>query len=600
MPDHRASAQAMTMLVWIVAFMAIAVIGGALITSVRRRAGQFSLLRAVGATPRQVRALCQAEALMLSIVGVVVGGLLGLLMAWGLVETFRALGVVSSVLTVRYGLAPVVISGATVLVVGQVAAWLTARSALRFRPGDALAGRVEVPARRRRTWLRNSFGALVLGCAGLLQVAGMSGMLPIVLWESYGMIASGLVIVGIGLLGSSLIHLVASLFRRPVAAASPAGGYLAAANVRFHHRRYAGVAAPLAVGVAIAGWALSGLPLFALSNAENVAERFDADYVVRTPVIQEAHTGVSEEARAAVADVEGVEATVGVRETWLHAAPEEGQQVESSAITRGTVVSGQASQLLDLGTVEGDPGRVDTGDGIALGSSYADGNGIALGDQVEVRLTGASAPTTLQVVALFDRERGGQEAAVVSREALGDNAARQWFDYVLVGGSGDGLSPEALEDVLSNGSVLVEDNAQFLDSYVEERRGAIDNLGTIATALVGIFLVVAAVNALALSAADRSGELSAMRRLNATPGQVRSMVGWEMGLTVVPAWLLGVGATLWMALAMAGGDVGATLWAFPTAILLLIGLLGLLLAVGGALTATKAVQRAAELREGRT
>ena len=91
-----------------------------------------------------------------------------------------------------------------------------------------------------------------------------------------------------------------------------------------------------------------------------------------------------------------------------------------------------------------------------------------------------------------------------------------------------------------------------------------------------------------------------MRRLNATPGQLRSRVGWEMGLTVVPAWLLGIGATLWMALAMAGGDVGAALWAFPTALLLLIGLLGLLLAVGGALTATRAVQRAAELREERT
>ncbi|MFC9086249.1 FtsX-like permease family protein [Nocardiopsis dassonvillei] len=600
MPDHRASAQAMTMLVWIVAFMAVAVIGAALITSVRRRAGQFSLLRAVGATPRQVRTLCQAEALLISVVAVVVGGLLGLLLAWGLVETFQGLDVVSPVLTVRYGWAPVAISGATVLVVGQVAAWLTARTALRFRPGDALAGRVEAPARRRRTWLRNICGAFILGSAGVLQVAGMSGMLPTTLSGSYGMIASGLVIMAIALLGSSLIHLVASLFRGPVATLSPTGGYLAAANVRFHHRRYAGVAAPLAVGVAIAGWALSGLPLFALSNAQAVAERFDSDFVVRTPVIREAHTGLSEQARTAVANVDGVEATVGVRETWLHTAPEEDREVESSAITRATVISGHASQLLDLGAVKGDLGRLDTGDGIALGSSYADRNGIALADQVEVRLTGATAPTSLEVVALFDRERGGQEAAVVSQAALGDNVGRQWFDYVLVAGSGNDLSPEALEDVLSGGGVVVEDHREFLDSYVEERRGAIDNLGTIATALVGVFLVVASVNALALSAADRSSELSAMRRLNATPGQIRSMVGWETALTVIPAWLLGVGATLWMALAMAGGDFGAALWAFPTPVLLLIGLLGLLLALGGSLATTNTVQRAAELRERRT
>lgn len=155
----------------------------------------------------------------------------------------------------------------------------------------------------------------------------------------------------------------------------------------------------------------------------------------------------------------------------------------------------------------------------------------------------------------------------------------------------------ALREVVSDTTAVVEPHAAFVDSYVEQRRAAIDNLGTIAVALVGVFLVVAAVNALALSAADRSGELSAMRRLNATPGQVRSMVGWEMVLTVVPAWLLGLAATLWMAFAMSGGDVGATLWAFPTATLLLIGIFGLALAVGGALVATRAVQRATELRE---
>lgn len=598
MSEHRASAQAMTMLVWIVAFMAVAVIGGALITAVRRRAAQFSLLRAVGATPRQVRALCQAEASLLSVVALVIGGLLGLLLAWGLIELFRALDVVSPILTVHYGLAPVAIAGATVLVVGQAAAWTAARSALRFRPGDALAGRVEVPARRACTWLRNTTGVLALGGAGALQMAGMSGMLPAALYSSYGAFASALVIVGIGLLGSWLIYLMAGLLRRPVAGVAPAGGYLAAANVRFHHRRYAGVAAPLAVGVAIAGWALSGLPLFALNNGQAVAQRFDAAHLVRTPIVRDGHTGLSQQALTAITDVPGVEATLGVRQTWLSALPTTGTQDEPSAVTWAAVVAGQAGRLLDLGAVEGDLGRVDNGEGIALGSSYAQSKGVALGDEVQVRFTGADAPASLPVVALFERDRGGQEAAVVSQEALTDHAGRQWFDYVLVGGEPSaGLSTAALQGALSPGTVMVENHAQFLKSYVAERRRAIDNLGTISTALVGAFLVVAAVNALALSAADRSSELRAMRRLNATPNQVRSMVGWEMALTVVPAWLLGLGATLWMALAMAGGDVRATLWAFPTVILFMIGLLALLLSVGGALTAAKGVQRAAALGE---
>ena len=587
MGDHRASAQAMTMLIWIVAFMATAVIGGALITSVRRRATQFSLLRAVGATPRQVRLLCHAEALLVAAAGILLGTLLGVALARVLVRAFQALGLLTSVLTVRVGPGAVALAVVTVLAVTQAAAWFSARAALRLRPGDAMAGAAEAPAHGRRGWLRNAAGIGVLCAAGGLQVAGMSGLLPNALSASYGMIASGLIIVAIGLLGASAIHLVATLLRRPVAAAAPVGGYLAAANVRFHHRRYAGVAAPLAVGVAIAGWALSGLPLFALSNAERDAARFSADHVVRTQIIRDEPTGLSEESRRAVAGVPGVTDTVGLRETWLQATPSQ-QEPDPKAVTRGTVVSGAASRLLDLGPTDGDLGRIDAGEGIALGRSYAERRGISLGDRVHVRLSGASSPATLEVVALFDREQGGQEAAVVPQAALGDHAGAQWFAYVLVGGT---PAPDDLRDALSPAGVSAENHARFLDTYVEERRAAIDNLGTLAAALVGLFLVVAAVTALALSAADRADELSALRRLNALPRQVTAMACWEMVLTVFPAWLLGMAATAVMAFAMARGNLGATWWAFPWAALSLVGLFAVALAVGGALAATKAAQR---------
>lgn len=446
--------------------------------------------------------------------------------------------------------------------------------------------------------LRPLLGLGLLGAAGALQAAGMWGLLPTWLSASYGVFASGFVILGVALVGARAILLVATGARRPVAAAAPVGGYLAAANVQFAPRKYAGVAAPLAVGVAIAGWALSGLPLFALNNAALVAERYDAAYVVRTPIVRDRPTGLSSAARAAVDAVPGVASSVAVRQTWLHASSDPRGAVSATATTWGTVVSGRASALLDLGAVEGDLTRVDRGDGIALGAGYAARHGITLGQAVSVRVTGATAPTSLPVVALFERDQGGQEAAVVSQEALGDHVARRWSDNVLLGGTSASPDGAALRRALSPGTVLVEDHARFADTYVEERRGAIDNLGTVATALVGMLLVIAAVNALAVSAADRAADLASLRRLNATPRQVRSMVGWEMALTVGPAWLLGMAATGWMALAMAGGDVGAASWAFPTAPLCLIGAIGLVLALAGSLAATRGVQRGLDARAG--
>lgn len=596
-PDHSATAGALTLLVWIVAFMAVAVIGGALVTSVRRRAGQFALLRAIGATPRQTRLLCQAETLLISLVAVVLGSVLGVLLGWVLVGVFRELGVVSSVLTVGFGAAPLLTSAALLIAVAQAAAWLSARSALRIRPGEALGGEAERADRRSRVWPRVACGVLSLAAAGVLQALGMTGLLPPVLYSSYGMIASGLVMVGIGLLGSWIIHAASVLLRRPVAAVSGAGGYLAAANVRFHHRRYAGVAAPLAVGVAISGWALSGLPLFALNNADETADRFDAEYVLRTPIVREAHTGLSEEVRERVPDVSGVDAVAGLRDTWVHAQPagSEGPADPGDA-TRGTVVSGAASQVLDLGGVRGDLTRVDSGDGVALGAAYADLRGLDVGDDAEIRVSGASQVTEVEVAAVFERDQGGQDGLVIAEAALGNGSGSGWHDFVLVSGNGggtaDGIDRGALESEVSTaGTVVVEDRAGFRQTYVAEREGAIDNLGTVATVLVGVFLVVAAVNALALSASDRRSELGSMRRLSMTPAQINGVVGWEMVLTVVPAWLLGVAATAWMALAMAGGDVGAALWAFPWAVLSLLGAFGLLIAVWGALTAARGVLR---------
>lgn len=121
--------------------------------------------------------------------------------------------------------------------------------------------------------------------------------------------------------------------------------------------------------------------------------------------------------------------------------------------------------------------------------------------------------------------------------------------------------------------------------------GLFRELGTVATALVGVFLVLAAVNALAVSASDRRSELASMRRLNLTTSQINAMVGGEMALTVTPAWLLGMGATAWMALAMAGGDVGAALRASPWGVLSLVGAFGLAVAVLGALLTTWGLTR---------
>src|SRR5699024_9383011 len=334
--------------------------------------------------------------LLISLVAAVVGCVLGLFLAWGMVGLFREFGIVSSVLTLNIGVRPLLTSAAVLVLVAQGASWAASRSALRIRPGDALSGSGERSRHRLRTWLQVSLGVLLLIAAGSLQALGMAGLVPAVLYASYGMIAG--IMVGVGLLGSWIIHAFSRVLRHPVAAISRVGGHLASANVRFHHRRFVGVAAPLAVGVAIAGWALSGLPLFALSNADQVLERFEADHVLHTPVVRDEPMGLSEATRDRVAEVEGVLATAGLRETWAHVRAAGSEEPDRAGeTTRLTLVDGEASRVLDLGEVGGDLSGVDTGEGVAVGATYAQDQGLELGDEVEMRISGATEVSHQQV-----------------------------------------------------------------------------------------------------------------------------------------------------------------------------------------------------------
>ncbi|MFF5205257.1 FtsX-like permease family protein [Streptosporangium sp. NPDC000396] len=587
LPNDRATGQTMSMLTAIVAFMAITVISGALITSIRRRARQLALLRAIGATPHQIRSLCHAEALILALVGGVAGSVLGLGLAELLVIALRSREIFNPAFRVSYSVQPMVLALLITILAGQVAAWLAARAALKIRPAEALTDSAAVAERTGKSTFKIVTGVLALAGAGTIQVLGMAGLMPPALRGVYGVLASGLVMIGIGLIGSWVVYGLTYVSRAPVAALSSVSGYLAAANVRFRHRRYAGVVAPLAVGVAIAGWALSSLPLYTLSTTEEAVERVSADYILRTPLIRDAYIGLSEEVRQAVSDVPGVTAAVGLWDAWAQATPLRAgsdKGIQDTAATYATVTTGVADHLLDLQIQRGKLSN----EGVAVGAAYARQRGISLGDQVEVRITGASDPVVLPVTAIFGRDKGGQEGLVLPSSALSGHVAMPAYNRILVRA---GSSPQLHSVAGQSGLVRVESMDEFRQQYVAERVVGTSTIGILAVVLVGGFLLLAAVSALVLSAVDRAGEFHSFRQISAAPRQITMMVVWEMVLTVVPAWLLGVAATAWMTFLMAGGDVTAAVKALPAGTLAVFGLVGLITAVAGCLVASRTAMR---------
>lgn len=587
-PDHRATAQAMNMLVWIVVAMAVVVIAGAMVSSVRRRAAQIALIRAIGATPRQVRELCQAEALFVAAVAALVGVPAGALLAWALIALVRTTGTVSPILTLHLSPSSIATAVLLVVVVTQVAAWWTARSALRTRPGDVTGVEVSTSRIRRRARARTALGAATILAAGAVQAMGMAGALPNSVMGTYGLIASLLIIVGVALLGSLLVRLLAISARRPVGSVSPVSGYLAVANVSYHHRRYAGATVPMTVGLALAGWAMVGLPLYALGNASQFVDLIASQsIVVDTPLVRDEHTGLSPQARQRIAHSEGVRSTASFWEGWVAALPA-GVEPIGSALTWGIVAEGEITQQLHLGTIDGDIGAIDAGRGVALARSYASSTGSTIGSDVQVRLPGAAELTTLPVVALYDGSENGDHGVIVAQRAVDQALGSRWSDYILVSGPSS-TSPVAA--ALAPQTVGVQSHDNVLGSYVKGRTDLADSPGTIGVVLVGVFLILASMNALVLANNDRVRELTALRRLSTTPVEARRMVAWEMLLTVVPACLLGLLAVAWMAFSMAGADLAATVWAFPTLPLASVSVAAVVITIGATLVVVRGLQR---------
>src|SRR5699024_803329 len=177
------------------------------------------------------------------------------------------------------------------------------------------------------------------------------------------------------------------------------------------------------------------------------------------------------------------------------------------------LVDGQARRELGRGDARGDLPGEDTGEGDAVGATDAHDRGLELGADVETRISGATAVSHQRVVAVYERDGGGQDGLVAPVSALSPEVPGGRYDFVLVsGGPDEGSGSSVLKgEATISGDVGVEAPGRFHRTYVLEREAAIDNLGTVATALVGVFLVLAAVNALAVSASDRRSELASMR-----------------------------------------------------------------------------------------
>ncbi|MFD0905306.1 ABC transporter permease, partial [Actinomadura sediminis] len=125
---------------------ALVVVGGLIVLSVRERTRELALLRAVGATPGQVRADLLRETARAGVPAALIGGVLSLGLGSGILAAMRAEGVVPEGLGTALSPLPALAAFAVAMLAGTVTAFLASLRATRIHPVRALGAADAEPA----------------------------------------------------------------------------------------------------------------------------------------------------------------------------------------------------------------------------------------------------------------------------------------------------------------------------------------------------------------------------------------------------------------------------------------------------------------------
>lgn len=498
----------------IAAIVAVFTAAGTVALSVGQRAREFALLRAIGATPRQVRRAVAAEALLVAPLAGLLGTLPGIGLAHWWFGQLQDRGAIPEAVRVHVSGLPLLAAVGAGLLTALGAGWIAGRRPAKTKPGQALT---EASVERVRP------GAVrtVLGVAALVGGTALAGVAAGSAGDGATGAALGVVMcfmLAVGLLGPLVARLCAGLLGLPLRGAGPAA-WLAGANSRANARRLASAITPIALAMAFASTLV-----FMNTSERHVADEQRRAGIIAAHVVT-APAGLPVDAAERAARMPGVEAAVGVLNTLVLVPTGSGEfKALQGAAAQGVGSGAQLAKVQDLDVLEGSLDRMGAGR-IAIDKTLAGTAKVGVGDRMPLFLPDGT-EVRPEVVAVYGRGLG-LATVTMDRASLAGHTTSGFDDMLLVrGGSRQPLA--ALGEVTDASGFATE---RSLDAET----GAWMN--TTMAALLGGFAAIAAVNTLVMTVLDRRRELGALRLVGSTRRQVLQMLGWE-GLLVSAAGVL--------------------------------------------------------------
>ncbi|WP_405409510.1 ABC transporter permease [Streptomyces decoyicus] len=565
-------------------FVGIFLIANTFTMLVAQRTKELALLRAVGASRRQVTRSVLIEAFFVG----AIAGVSGLVAGIGIAAVLRE---VLNGFVAKFPEGPLVVSPSTAvaalgigIVITVLAAWLPARRGAKVPPVAAMNS-VHAVASAKSLLVRNILGALVAGIGTASVVVATS------VYE--GDDTSKIMLGGGGMLLLVGVFILTPLLSRPlIALATPVlrafgiSGLLARQNALRNPRRTATTASALMIGLTL----ITGMTVIAGSTQKGIdkmaVDALKADYTVS----MQGNTQLPTTAEKKVRDVPGVTALTPLRAGTATVGT-------GSAARQPTELTGvdgaQFGSLVRLDISEGSLGTL-RGDRVLVDEDTATNKGWRAGSRLPVTFEdGKKATLTvsgvykgndmLNGVFLDNRTLAPHQKDISDKQLL----------VKMAGGATDAHKNDLIEALGKNPAVTVADKKDVSNAIASMFTLLLNMLyGLLAMAV--IVAVLGVINTLAMSVFERSQEIGMLRAIGLDRRGIKRMVRLESLVISLFGGVLGVGLGVFMGWAV-GQLIGAHLptyelvlpWARMGLFLGLAALVGVLAALWPAFRAAR-------------
>jgi putative ABC transport system permease protein len=504
-----------------VAMIAMFVAAGAIGLSVAGRRRTFALLRAVGATPRQIRRQVYVELTVLGAVAGTAGYGIGTALTSAAMRGLGSHGLVPDGVSAWNAPWLLAASAGAAIVVGVTSGYVAARRASRSDPLLALR---ESEVERRPGVVRTVLGVTTLGggIALLVLAVNESGDPVQQLQLSLSMLMT--LVAGVALLGPVLVKVAAWMIRLPLQRLGPSAR-IALADIQ----RRPSVVASAVVSVAISVSFL-GTVYLVNTNFTHAAETQGAERLVAATVVA-APGGLDDDAVTMVGALPSTGTTIGITPTTVFLPAGGGIDVPAVAVTPGRL-----SDVLDLGVVDGDLDTLDDGE---IAVSQLDG-GADVGDVIDTFLADGT-PYRATVVATYRRGLGFGDAVIPVDAAGGDHLGDSPVAQILTTGE---IADTEIDSLTATYPGINAGPTRAANGEAERMGEKDDFLNTVLVLTMAVFGVITLVNTLITATVGRRRTIALLDRVGATRRQLLAVAGWQTGAVAGIGVVCGVGTGL--------------------------------------------------------